>query len=129
MSPLARPHHMVAAGVREGGTPRLAVRVVVRRAAGVHFVAKAERESAGFAVAGHTLLDRSPTTAAAAVASAPHQVIDPVQMIDNVGVDAGLPTLAPTIRLPEGDDACECGVEQKTDFAFSLKFLEKRENC
>jgi hypothetical protein len=89
---------------------------MVRRAAGVHLVAKAERESAGFAVAGHTLLDRSPTTAAAAaaaVASAPHQVIDPVQVIDDVGVDAGLPSLAPTIRLPEGDDACELGLNRK----------------
>jgi hypothetical protein len=76
---------------------------MVRRTAGVHLVAKAERESAGFAVAGHTL-DRSPA-AAAAVASAPHQVIDPVQVINDVGVDAGLPTLAPTIRLPKGDDA------------------------
>ncbi len=95
---------MVAAGVREGGTPRLPVRVMVRRTAGVHLVAKAERESTRFAVAGHTL-DRSPTAATAAVASAPHQVIDPVQVIDDVGVDAGLPTLAPTIRLPEGDDA------------------------
>jgi hypothetical protein len=104
---------MVAGGVREGRAPRLPVRVMVRRAAGVHLVAKAEWESAWFAVAGHTLLDRSPTAAAA---SAPHQVIDPVQVIDDVCVDAGLPALAPTIRLPEGDDACECWVGTENRF-------------
>jgi hypothetical protein len=113
---------MVAGGVREGRTPRLAVRVVIRRTAGVHLVAKAERESARFAVAGHTL-DRSPTAAAAAaaVASAPHQVIDPVQVIDDVGVDAGLPTLAPTVRLTEGDDACECWVGTENRFCIFPK--------
>jgi hypothetical protein len=108
---------MVAAGVREGGTPRLPVRVMVRRTTGVHLVAKAEWESTWFAVAGHTL-DRSPAAAAAAVAaSAPHQVIDPVQVIDDVGVDAGLPALAPTIRLPEGDDACQCWVGTEIEAA------------